>query len=715
MATNNAPRANGRGAAPPSGPADRRPPGPEAPRPWARQQPSNRPPMGNLGWPWWVLLLVFLAANWLLVPYLFPEKPNRITIPYTTFKQQIEAGNVVEITSQGDAVQGTFRQPVTYPPTGDDQRTSTQFETRLPTFADPGLEALLDSKGVVINARPIDSGRGWLLTLLLSFGPAVLFFGFLIWMASRAQSAQQGIFGLGRSRAQRYQPSEQQAKITFADVAGIEEAKADLQEIVDFLKNPDKYRRLGGTIPKGVLLVGPPGTGKTLLARAVAGEANVPFFSMSGSEFVEMIVGVGAARVRDLFEQAKKEAPAIVFVDELDAIGRRRGGANIVGGGHDEREQTLNQLLVAMDGFDAREAVIVLAATNRPDVLDPALLRPGRFDRRIAVQRPDRVGREAILKVHTRGVPLAKDVDLGEIAAATPGLVGAEIRNLVNEAALLAARREKNAVGRQDFYDAMEKIILGAERQVVLTPEDRRRIAYHESGHALLGLLIPEADPVHKVTIVPRGQALGVTYQTPSDDRQNYTESYLRARITGALGGRAAEELVFGALTTGAENDLQQATQLARQMVTRWGMSPKIGLLSLTSPDGSDYLGPTGPLGIGREFSETLAATVDAETQRIIDECYARARSLLAEHRPNLESLAEALLAHESLADDAIIQAAGLEPRPPAKAAELGVAPGAAPHTTAPPPERGPTSAPPPDVPSTTAAFQADPDRGATP
>jgi cell division protease FtsH len=651
--------------------------------------------MRRLGWTWWALLLVFLAVNWLLVPYVFPDKPNRITIPFTTFKQQVDAGNVAEITSQGDAIQGTLRQPLTYPPEGPEAKTSAQFDTRLPTFADPGLETLLETKGVVISARPIDAGRGWLVTLLLSFGPAILFFGFLFWMASRAQSAQQGLFGLGRSRAQRYQPADQQAKITFADVAGIEEAKADLQEIVDFLKNPDKYRRLGGTIPKGVLLVGPPGTGKTLLARAVAGEANVPFFSMSGSEFVEMIVGVGAARVRDLFEQAKKEAPAIVFVDELDAIGRRRGGANVMGGGHDEREQTLNQMLVAMDGFDAREAVIVLAATNRPDVLDPALLRPGRFDRRIAVQRPDRVGREAILRVHTRGVPLAKDVDLAEIAAATPGLVGAELRNLVNEAALLAARREKNAVGRQDFFDAMEKIILGAERQVVMSPEDRRRVAYHESGHALLGLVIPEADPVHKVTIVPRGQALGVTYQMPSDDRHNYTESYLRARITGALGGRAAEQLIFGALTTGAENDLQQATQLARQMVTRWGMSPKVGLLSLTPQDGSDYLGPGGALGIGREFSEALAATVDAETQRIIDECYARASGLLAEHRTNLESLAEALLAQESLADAEIVRAAGLEPQPPAKAAELGI--GSAPSS-------GPSS----EVPGSTAAFHGE-------
>jgi cell division protease FtsH len=641
----------------PQGPRPR-PPGPEAPR------YPGRPPTPDLrrGWVWLLLLATFLLLNWLLAPVVFPERTDRITIPYTTFREQVQAGNVVEITSQGDAIQGTFRMPVTYAPSGGKPQTSLYFETRLPSFTDPGLEALLESKGVVINARPLDQGRGWLLTLLLNFGPAVLFFLLLLWMAGRAQQAQQGLFGLGRSRARRYDPAADRQRVTFADVAGIDEAQAELQEIVDFLKNPEKYRRLGGTIPKGVLLVGPPGTGKTLLARAVAGEANVPFFSMSGSEFVEMIVGVGAARVRDLFEQAKREAPAIIFVDELDAIGRRRGPGTIVGGGHDEREQTLNQLLVAMDGFDARDAVIVLAATNRPDVLDPALLRPGRFDRRVVVQRPDRKGREAILRVHTRGVPLAPDVDLGEIAAATPGLVGAELRNLVNEAALLAARRDKRAVDRQDFYDAMEKIVLGAERQIVLSPEERRRIAYHEAGHALLGLLIPEADPVHKVTIVPRGQALGVTYQLPTDDRHNYTESYLRARITGALGGRAAEELVFGTFTTGAENDLQQATQLARQMVTRWGMSPAVGLLSLAPLESGEYLGLPAGQPFGREYSEALAATVDRETRRILDECYALARETLARERARLEALAEALLAKETLVEEEIRAAAGLPP-----------------------------------------------------
>ena len=638
-----------------------RPPGPEAPRPNASQRPPQHKVPAGLGWAWILVLIAFLVANYLLAPVLFPEKPDRITIPYTTFREQVEAGNVVEITSQGDAIQGTFREPVTYPPTptgGQQPRTSIHFETRLPTFVDPQLDNLLREKGVVINARPLDQGRGLLWTALLSFGPALLFFALLFWMASRSQQAQAGVFGLGRSRARRYQPEEGQQRITFADVAGIDEAKQELQEIVDFLKNPDKYRRLGGTIPKGVLLVGPPGTGKTLLARAVAGEANVPFFSMSGSEFIEMIVGVGAARVRDLFEQARKEAPSIVFVDELDAIGRRRGAGTIVGGGHDEREQTLNQLLVAMDGFDAREAVIVLAATNRPDVLDPALLRPGRFDRRVVVPRPDRHGREEILKVHTRGVPLAPDVDLGEIAAATPGLVGADLRNLVNEAALLAARRDRDAVTREDFFDALEKIALGTERKLVMSPEDRKRTAYHEAGHALVGLLTPEADPVHKVTIVPRGQALGVTYSLPVDDRLNYTEPYLRARIAVAMGGRVAEELVFHTPSTGAENDFQQATQIARQMVTRWGMSPRVGPLSLAQPDGNEFLG--GPLSLSREISEALAQVVDEEVRRILDECYQYTRATLSRERARLEALAEALLARESLEEREIREVTGL-------------------------------------------------------
>src|SRR5579884_2452596 len=606
-----------------------RPPGPEAPR------YPGRPPAPDLrrGWVWLLLLATFLLLNWIVVPLLFPEKPNRITVPYTTFREQVQAGNVAEITSQGDAIQGTFKQPVTYPPTGDNQQTSTQFETRLPTFADPGLEALLESKGVVINARPLDQGRGWLLTLLLNFGPAVLFFLLLLWMAGRAQQAQQGLLGLGRSRARRYDPAADRQRVTFADVAGIDEAEAELQEIVDFLKNPDKYRRLGGTIPKGVLLVGPPGTGKTLLARAVAGEAGVPFFSMSGSEFVEMIVGVGASRVRDLFVEAKKAAPAIVFIDELDAIGRRRGGGTMVGS-NEEREQTLNQLLVEMDGFDAREAVIVLAATNRPDVLDPALLRPGRFDRRITVLPPDRAGRAEILRVHTRGVPLDPNVDLDEIAAETPGLVGADLRNLVNEAALLAARKGKTRIDQNDFAEALEKIALGAERRLTLSPEDRRRIAYHEAGHALLGLLQPEGDTPRRVTVIPRGQALGVTLSVPEDDRYNYSEGYLRARIVSTLGGRAAEQIVFGTVTTGAENDLRQVNDIARAMVTRWGMSEEVGLLTAEVADG-EFLAQAFA-GAARARSEATAVAVDRATRRIIDECYQKAVELLTRERARL-------------------------------------------------------------------------------
>jgi len=609
-------------------------------------------------WPW-VLLLIFLAVNYFVAPIVAPDLNDRVTIPYTTFKDQVQKGNVAEITTRGDAIQGTMKSAITWPQSGENQKTSAKFDTRVPSFPDPGLEQLLEQQGVVINARPPDEGRGWLVTLLLSFGPGLLFFGLLMWMFSRAQRGQGGVFSIGRSKAKRYAAPEGGPRITFADVAGIDEAENELVEIVDFLKNPDKYQRLGGSIPKGVLLVGPPGTGKTLLAKAVAGEAGVPFFSMSGSEFIEMIVGVGASRVRDLFENAKKEAPAIIFVDELDAIGRRRGGSGNLGS-HEEREQTLNQLLVEMDGFDARQAVIVLAATNRPDVLDPALLRPGRFDRRVVVQRPDKVGREKILRVHTRGVPLAPDVNLADIAAATPGLVGADLRNLVNEAALLAARRERNNVTRQDFFDAMEKIVLGPERALVLNPDDRRRVAYHQSGHALVGLLVPEADPVQRVTIVPRGQALGVTYSRPLDDIVNYTEPYLRARIQVALGGRIAEEIIFSVTSTGAENDIKQATNLARQMVVRWGMSPKVGLVSLAADDGNEFL---GGFGMGREHGEQMAGVVDQETRRIIDECYASARALVEGERGRLAALAEALLKDESLDHDEILQVTGLPPK----------------------------------------------------
>ncbi|HEU5294522.1 MAG TPA: ATP-dependent zinc metalloprotease FtsH, partial [Burkholderiaceae bacterium] len=426
-------------------------------------------------------------------------------------------------------------------------------------------------------------------------------------------------------------------------------------------KSPQKYTRLGGTAPKGVLLIGAPGTGKTLLAKAVAGEAGVPFFSLSAAEFVEMIVGVGAARVRDLFKQARESAPAIIFIDEIDSIGRARGPTAI--GGVGEQEQTLNQILTEMDGFSGREGIIVLAATNQPDVLDRALLRPGRFDRRVVVNLPDQNGRQAILAVHTRTVPLADDVDLGAMAAATPGLSGADLRNLVNEAALLAARRERDDVRQKDFVDALEKIVLGPERPLLLSREDRERIAYHESGHAILALVVPGADPVHRVTIVPRGQALGVTYQRPQTDRYNYPEAYLRARIIGMLGGRAAEEVVYGSKTTGAESDIEQATQLARNMVTRWGMSDKLGLVQL-APRENPYLG-IGALGGSRPFGEQTAREIDAEVRGIIGECHAQAKRLIVEHRDALEKLVQALLARETLDEHEILQVTGLPPAPP--------------------------------------------------
>ena len=475
-----------------------------------------------------------------------------------------------------------------------------------------------------------------------------------------------GLMGIGKSKARRYD-QDQDTKITFDDVAGIDEAENELIEIVDFLKDPPKYTRLGGTAPKGVLLVGPPGTGKTLLAKAVAGEAGVPFFSMAGSEFVEMIVGVGAARVRDLFKQAREHAPAIIFIDELDAIGRARGQIAI--GGSSEQEQTLNQILTEMDGFSGREGIIVLAATNQPDVLDKALLRPGRFDRRVVVNLPDKIGREAILKVHTRRVPLASDVSLAELAAVTPGLSGADLRNLVNEAALLAARREQNDVRQKDFLDALEKIVLGPARPLLLSRADKERIAYHEGGHTILGLVVPGADPVNRVSIVPRGQALGVTYQRPESDRYNYPEAYLRARIVGMLGGRAAEEIVYGTKTTGAESDIEQATGLARRMVTRWGMSDRIGLVQL-APRENPYLGGSGGYAGERPFSEATAEAIDAEVLKIISESHDEATRLLGAHRKQLDALAEALLSRETLNEQEILQVTGL---PPAPALETGM------------------------------------------
>jgi cell division protease FtsH len=620
------------------------------------RSPDDRRPRQFRPQPWWLTILVIMAANWALMRVLTPE-PRFVDIPYTLFKEQVAASNVEEVTSQGDAIQGTFKKEVTYPRDGPTARTALRFQTLLPAFANPGLETLLEEKGVLINARPLDEGRSLSQSLLLGFGPTLLLIGAFIWLNQRMMASGRGLFGLGRSRAKRY--SETEAKVTFEDVAGIDDAENELVEIVDFLKNPAKYQRLGGTVPKGVLLIGAPGTGKTLLARAIAGQAGVPFFSLSASEFVEMIVGVGASRVRDLFKQAREAAPSIIFIDELDAIGRARGSGSGIGG-HDEREQTLNQILTEMDGFDSREGVIVLAATNRADVLDAALLRPGRFDRRVIVQRPDRAGRAAILKVHTKRVPLAADVDLGRLAAETPGLVGAELRNLVNEAALLAARKDQNEVHARDFSEAVQKITLGPERHILLNQVDRERTAYHESGHALLGLLVPGSDPVHRVTIVPRGMALGATYQLPTDDRTSYAEDYLRARIISALGGRAAEQLIYGIVTTGGENDLQQVTEIARQMVLRWGMSEKLGPISFVAPH-DDGLPPAFQR---QPYSEATAELIDAEVRRIVEECQGEATQLLAQHRDKLVALANALLRAESLDEGEILEVTGLGPAP---------------------------------------------------
>jgi cell division protease FtsH len=617
-------------------------------------------------WRTWINFAVIVLVNILVMRMLFPpDKPAKV--PYTLFKQEVARGNVERIYSRGETLTGRFDSAVTYPATFDSAtgarpRSVRRFETTVPAFVDPGLEALLIDHGVEISAEPLEQGgRNWL-SVVLSFAPGLLLIGFYVWLFRRggAQGAAGGgLMGIGRSTARRVDTTPE-TRVTFADVAGIDEAENELVEIVDFLRAPGKYTRLGGTAPKGVLLVGAPGTGKTLLARAVAGEAGVPFFSMSGSEFVEMIVGVGAARVRDLFRQAREHPPAIIFIDELDSIGRARG--QIAMGGASEQEQTLNQILTEMDGFSSREGIIVLAATNQPDVLDRALLRPGRFDRRVVVNLPDKAGREAILRVHTRQVPLAPDVSLGELASATPGLAGADLRNLVNEAALLAARRERDRVHPKDFLDALEKIVLGPERPLLLSPADRERIAYHEGGHAILGLVVPGADPVHRVTIVPRGQALGVTYQRPDTDRYNYPEEYLRARIIGTLGGRAAEEVVYGTKTTGAENDIEQATRLARNMVTRWGMSERLGLVQLAPPE-NRFLGTVDRSG-GAPYSEETAGAVDEEVARIIRESYEQARQLLSEHRRELDALAEALLARETLDERAILEVTGLPPAP---------------------------------------------------
>ncbi len=624
--------------------------------------PRNRPrpDSGEKGAPpqriWWRspvlwLLVALLLTGGLILGVLGSLRQANQHVGYSTFVQQVNADNVRSVMITGYDVTGVFKTPV-IPAAG--KSGITDFTTTLPEFGDTELLALLSQHNVAVDVQPTNTvGVVW--TILGLAGPLMLVFLLGRWAIARRGSPQGGIFGMGRSRA-RLQMSGTSG-VTFADVAGADEAKAELEEVVDFLKRPDRYTRLGGKLPKGVLLVGSPGTGKTLLARAVAGEAGVPFFSMSASEFVEMLVGVGASRVRDLFERAKQTAPSIIYIDELDAIGRQRGG---VGASNEEREQTLNQILVEMDGFDPRQAVIVLGSTNRPDVLDAALLRPGRFDRQVVVNRPDRIGREAIMRVHTRDVPLAPDVDLAAIARSTPGMVGADLANLVNEAALTAARRNEEQVTQACFNEALDRILMGALRPLVLTPEERRVTAYHEAGHALVALHTPGADPVHKVTIVPRGQTLGVTRMEPVDERHSYSRHYLLAFLATVLGGRVAEQMVFGDVTTGAENDLQRATKLAREMVTRWGMSERIGAVFLAG-EREIFLGNTASPGPGQEMavSERMASLVDEEVQRIIGERYTAVQQLLQQYRDQLEVLAQALLDREVVEEEELQAIAG--------------------------------------------------------
>lgn len=601
------------------------------------------------GWIGLVLaaLVVYLIANLLLSFFNGVGEP---TIPYTEFSKQVAAGNVSKIYSEGDAIQGRLKQKA---PAPDGEGDYTTFKTQRPAFADDRLWDELSRQQVTVTAQPVVQERSILANLLISLAPMALLV--LLWVyIARRMGAPLGGGMLAPEPPPGPVELEAGKRTTFEDIAGIDEVEAELNDVVDFLKNPQAYGRMGARMPGGVLLAGPPGTGKTLLARAVAGEAGVPFFSASASEFIEMIVGVGASRVRELFAEAREAAPAILFIDEIDTIGRARGGGAGLGG-HDEHEQTLNQILGEMDGFTGAEGVVVIAATNRPDVLDPALTRPGRFDRVVQVSPPDRGGREAILSIHTREIPLADDVDLGRIAGATPGMTGAELAKLANEAALLAVKRKEPAVTRSDLFAALEKVQLGAERALVMPEEERRRTAYHESGHALLGMLQPGADPVRKVTIVPRGRAPGVAISTPDADRYAYTEEYLRGRIVGSLGGMAAEHVVFDVITTGSESDLEQVTQLARGMVGRWGMSQRVGRLTAIPGDAQQPYGLTAA-------PATLDA-VDHEMRRIVDECYESACRQLRDNRDRLDALAEALLTHETLDEEAAYRAAGIARR----------------------------------------------------
>ncbi|HWH02775.1 MAG TPA: ATP-dependent zinc metalloprotease FtsH [Gemmatimonadales bacterium] len=633
----------------------------------------------------WALLLVGAVA---LVQFAANKKQDTADISFSDFATQLDAQNIaaVEITDKQE-VKGDFRHVISYK--GHDVE---HFTSLLPFDATDAWITNLRTKNVDVTAKEPKQSFG---VILLNLWPLLLFAAVMIYLIRQMQQGGNRAFAFGKSKAKLL--AGDTPKVTFADVAGCDEAKQELEEIIDFLKDPQRFQRLGGRLPKGALLVGPPGTGKTLLAKAVAGEAGRPFFSMSGSDFVEMFVGVGASRVRDLFEQGKAHAPCIIFIDEIDAVGRHRGAG--LGGGHDEREQTLNQLLVEMDGFESNDGVILLAATNRPDILDPALLRPGRFDRQIVVDMPDVKGREQILRVHTRKIPLQPNVDLERIARGTPGLSGAELSNVVNEAALLAARRNKQQVENVDLEDAKDKVMLGLERRsMVVTEEERKLTAYHEAGHALVSLHVPATDPLHKVTIIPRGRALGVTHWLPEEDRHNYTKEYIHSRLATAYGGRVAEELVFGAekVTTGAAQDIQQATDLARRMVTHFGMSDAVGPIAVGDRDSEIFLGRE--VMQRHEVSNKTAELVDQELKRILSDAFEKARTILTEHRDQLDRLAAALVERETLDRnevDLVVAGQTLPPviRPPTPGSPSPVTP-ARPASI---PARGVLGSPPPE------------------
>ncbi len=621
--------------------------------------PQGTPPTRRVSWLRWLIFIIVINLIF-YAPLLFSAlgaQQSTINLSYTSFLQQVQQGHVKDVTLTGNAVSGDFKTPLRQPQSGSGNGTAayTQFSSYVPETGDPTLLPLLEKNGVHVTAQPVQI-PWWqtALTILLNALPLLLlvYFGYMALRSVQQSQQGGGIFGVGRSRAKLY--NEERPSTTFADVAGADEAKADLREEIDFLREPQRYLAIGAHIPKGVLLVGPPGTGKTLLARAVAGEAGVPFYSASGTDFVELFVGVGASRVRDLFEQAKKNAPCIIFIDEIDAIGRTRSGASAYAS-NDEREQTLEQLLVELDGFEPNQAVVVLAATNRPDVLDPALLRPGRFDRQITVDLPERRGREAILRIHTRTVPLAPDVNLEDLARVTPGFSGADLENLVNEAALAAARRESRQVSRQDFENALDKLLLGGKREALVDEKERRIVAYHEGGHALVAAVLPDVDPVYKVTIVPRGRSLGVTQFRPEDDRRNVPRTYLIERLAVALGGRSAEELALGDITTGAQNDLKEASQLARRMVSEWGMGEQTGPVVYDLSDGNPYLSQQPLEDNQRVYSEVTAERLDVEVERLITEAHQQARSVLTEHRNALDRLAQALLQEEVLEREQVL------------------------------------------------------------